>query len=768
MAEKAYIADGSVLGKVYHAGKIRIKKVDPSRLGERDAGWYGAGFYVAKDPEFVHKYYGPVVTEFEVSPKAKVLLGSISADKAPEGLFDAVLEHDMSLPSGTGDVAERHFIASQLKENQTEWVHAVDRLAEEEDFDIVIFSDYEIVVKSPKVLSATKTKFHFEKLRKKAKLVVLPANHEPAMEVPKGGSSCATCTMYEKDDDSEHGICHSSEYKEYYGTNKIPHPADQYCSDWYNPKKEAFEKLKKKADDAGFTPVHQVHPSVDNITEQLKDIFLQIHGLAETSASKPARKLQDFLKLNLKQLAESLITHSRTENNNYLYNVEWRHPLGRVLKKTVAKFPYPQHRAELQKHAISLINKEFPSFHVSPASINIEADWGHVPVSWISCKTPDIGFFAELVHQNHDYNGPLTLASAMLRRFELRELNEDYRALFKITQTMLSNIYDEIKNLNKNQDYGALYDLGVSLRGLIAAETPIQVENHSSMPDMNSRAEEFEKYHEHRNTPHEPVESTNLEDFIFADDGLPKTAILSRKAVFLDQSYSDKDGEYRVADIFNLVQTLNRPVVNFPIDDLLNNLEPSPEDEEDSDTYPGSTALNERAAKADLQYPIIIIKYPDGYWIADGVHRLHKAVELKHKTIKAYVLQHSELKKLKTIDGPLAKFKTGLANKINEIAQQVYDLSFTDHMHALSLINSTLGNKSKPEQVELFLESLAATICTQFTKKVQDQLNLKLPHPDVAAAAHKLYWNSLKKLKSLYQEYLSPESYSWSDLLRKR
>lgn len=61
-----------------------------------------------------------------------------------------------------------------------------------------------------------------------------PKDHKPAMEVPKGGSSCAKCE-YLKDADKR--LCGNPHYQAYYGTDKIPLPIDQYCSDWFAEKK---------------------------------------------------------------------------------------------------------------------------------------------------------------------------------------------------------------------------------------------------------------------------------------------------------------------------------------------------------------------------------------------------------------------------------------------------------------------------------------------------------------------------------------------------
>jgi hypothetical protein len=62
----------------------------------------------------------------------------------------------------------------------------------------------------------------------------LPKSHQPAMEVPRGGSMCANCTLYSHEG-GRYGSCLAPEYKIYYGTKLIPKPADRFCSDWYQP-----------------------------------------------------------------------------------------------------------------------------------------------------------------------------------------------------------------------------------------------------------------------------------------------------------------------------------------------------------------------------------------------------------------------------------------------------------------------------------------------------------------------------------------------------
>lgn len=60
----------------------------------------------------------------------------------------------------------------------------------------------------------------------------LPKDHKPAMHVPKGGSSCASCEYLGGDKKT----CKNKYYIQYYATNKLPFPADEFCSDWYHEK----------------------------------------------------------------------------------------------------------------------------------------------------------------------------------------------------------------------------------------------------------------------------------------------------------------------------------------------------------------------------------------------------------------------------------------------------------------------------------------------------------------------------------------------------
>lgn len=65
-----------------------------------------------------------------------------------------------------------------------------------------------------------------------------PDDHKPAMRVPKGGSSCSSCEYLGKNGKS----CTNEFFVKWNGSNKLPAPADSYCSDWYEPAKAEGKK----------------------------------------------------------------------------------------------------------------------------------------------------------------------------------------------------------------------------------------------------------------------------------------------------------------------------------------------------------------------------------------------------------------------------------------------------------------------------------------------------------------------------------------------
>jgi phosphatidylserine/phosphatidylglycerophosphate/cardiolipin synthase-like enzyme len=109
-------------------------------------------------------------------------------------------------------------------------------------------------------------------------------------------------------------------------------------------------------------------------------------------------------------------------------------------------------------------------------------------------------------------------------------------------------------------------------------------------------------------------------------------------------TYSDDTMTFNVLDLFNYAKNSGKQIVDLSIDQLHHNIEHSSSDEQDD-----SRAFKARMTRAKM-YPIIVIKYPrrmgGKVWIADGRHRLMKAIARGDKTIRAYVLSYDEIKQL--------------------------------------------------------------------------------------------------------------------------
>lgn len=108
-----------------------------------------------------------------------------------------------------------------------------------------------------------------------------------------------------------------------------------------------------------------------------------------------------------------------------------------------------------------------------------------------------------------------------------------------------------------------------------------------------------------------------------------------------DEKFDDGDDfkiEFKVSDVIQ--QAENKPTVSLNPKKIDYNFEGRVEDEHET---------NKRVMKADLSYPILVVKNEDGkiFALLDGTHRLQKALMLKKKKISAKVFYKSELKKYK-------------------------------------------------------------------------------------------------------------------------
>lgn len=115
-----------------------------------------------------------------------------------------------------------------------------------------------------------------------------------------------------------------------------------------------------------------------------------------------------------------------------------------------------------------------------------------------------------------------------------------------------------------------------------------------------------------------------------------------------NQIFSDNGNSYKISNIYEFIDNNRVPVSDLNIEELAKtNLVPSSEDRRDSSDYPGSPKFLERASAVSLTFPIIAIRYKDGIFIADGIHRLWKARALGYATIKGHLISDQDLKGIK-------------------------------------------------------------------------------------------------------------------------
>lgn len=102
------------------------------------------------------------------------------------------------------------------------------------------------------------------------------------------------------------------------------------------------------------------------------------------------------------------------------------------------------------------------------------------------------------------------------------------------------------------------------------------------------------------------------------------------------QEFGDARGTWIVGDLHKYVKENGIKLQPFSVEELSkNNLDP----EEGAHTSDASQEdFESRARSSHLQYPIVVVEYPDGLWIADGVHRTWKAKHNKQEKINGYLL----------------------------------------------------------------------------------------------------------------------------------
>ena len=121
------------------------------------------------------------------------------------------------------------------------------------------------------------------------------------------------------------------------------------------------------------------------------------------------------------------------------------------------------------------------------------------------------------------------------------------------------------------------------------------------------------------------------------------TESIDKTAGVWDTDEKFKDGSdfkisFKVSDVIDLSK--DKPVKEIDPKKIKYNFEGRIEDESETE---------QRVMKADLSYPILVVKNEKGeiFGLLDGTHRLQKALLQKKKKIKVKIFNKEELKKFK-------------------------------------------------------------------------------------------------------------------------
>ena len=106
-----------------------------------------------------------------------------------------------------------------------------------------------------------------------------------------------------------------------------------------------------------------------------------------------------------------------------------------------------------------------------------------------------------------------------------------------------------------------------------------------------------------------------------------------------EQVFGDARGTWLVGDLFDYSENrydLQEILVSDLEENNLNDVGHKTSDK-------SKKAYIKRAMESNLDYPIIVINYPDGLWIADGTHRAWKARELGVPYLMGWILDWEEI-----------------------------------------------------------------------------------------------------------------------------
>jgi hypothetical protein len=135
---------------LYHGGKRYVSKPNLKLTQQTDRGVYGKGFYTTTNPKHA-SMYGSKISQYEVSPEAKVLKSTFDPKEAePSQVNDVLSHHQKSNPKASQSDLD------QIRTNHSDWNKALNDYADHHKFDMVHLSqahyEPEIVVKNPKAV----------------------------------------------------------------------------------------------------------------------------------------------------------------------------------------------------------------------------------------------------------------------------------------------------------------------------------------------------------------------------------------------------------------------------------------------------------------------------------------------------------------------------------------------------------------------------------------------------------------------------------------
>ena len=115
------------------------------------------------------------------------------------------------------------------------------------------------------------------------------------------------------------------------------------------------------------------------------------------------------------------------------------------------------------------------------------------------------------------------------------------------------------------------------------------------------------------------------------------------------------DAGYEIYCDTTKLRELDVPVVDFEIEKLIWNFDLPLWEKDGTDDWnltprevinkiEGSTTHQNRVTEADLQYPILLLEKNGKWLIIDGAHRLVKAFEAGHTTIRAKIFTANMIK----------------------------------------------------------------------------------------------------------------------------